>query len=83
MEKLRKALDKENQKAAKYVTTAEKQHSGSSLQTGGLNLLGDAKMQLSNVLGSNHPLASKDLDSFAKNRGLIIGERVDYVAANQ
>jgi hypothetical protein len=25
----------------------------------------------------------KDLDSFAKNRGLVIGERVDHAAANQ
>ena len=27
--------------------------------------------------------AASNLDSFAKNRGLIVGERVDHVAANQ
>ena len=28
-------------------------------------------------------IAHSNLDSFAKNKGLIIGERVDHVAANQ
>ena len=41
------------------------------------------KMQLGNVLSANHPLGATNLDSFAKSKGLIIGERVDHVAANQ
>jgi hypothetical protein len=32
------------------------------------------------VLGA--PIVHTNLDSFAKNRGLIVGERVDHVAAN-
>lgn len=35
------------------------------------------------MLGVNHPLGGANLDSFAKSKGLIIGERVDHVAANQ
>ena len=56
--------------------------------SGGPSILGGAsgggpKMALGQVLGSNHPLGPSNLDSFAKSKGLIIGERVDHVAANQ
>jgi hypothetical protein len=39
-------------------------------------------MALGQALGSNHPLGAANLDSFAKSKGLIVGERVDHLAAN-
>ena len=86
LEKLRKALDKENQKAVKHAQV--KPPSMPSLNNplvGGVgsHAGGGPKMQLGSVLGSNHPLGASNLDSFAKAKGLIIGEKVDHVAANQ
>jgi hypothetical protein len=35
------------------------------------------------AVGPKIQTATAHLDSFAKNRGLVVGERVDHVAANQ
>lgn len=40
-------------------------------------------MHLGLGVNSNHVAGSSNLDSFAKSKGLIVGERVDHVAANQ
>jgi len=37
-------------------------------------------MQLGQISGS--AVLASNLDSFAKSKGLIVGERVDHVAAN-
>lgn len=41
------------------------------------------KLSLGPAISSGNHLAQANLDSFAKSKGLIIGERVDHVAANQ
>jgi hypothetical protein len=74
LERLRKAMNKEKEKALKYIS--EKPVT-STVSTGGVHVGSGQGPKI-----ATHGAAS-NLDSFAKNRGLIVGERVDHVAANQ
>jgi hypothetical protein len=72
LERLRKAMNKEKEKALKYISEKPVTTSAGGVHTG----FGQGPKIVPSGAGSN-------LDSFAKNRGLIVGERVDHVAANQ
>ena len=67
-------MNKEKEKALKYIS---EKPVANSVGTGGVHVgFGQGPKIASTGTGSN-------LDSFAKNRGLIVGEKVDHVAANQ
>ena len=69
-------MNKEKEKALKYIS--EKPVT-STVSTGGVHV-GSGQGPKIATHGAAHGV---NLDSFAKNRGLIVGERVDHVAANQ
>lgn len=86
MEKLRRALDKENQKAVKHAQEKPQLSLGNPLAGSTNTAAANAGPKLN--LGGGGPTGvvgggASNLDSFAKSKGLIIGERVDHVAANQ
>lgn len=68
MDKLRKAMAKEKVKAQKFNSKHLQKPFADSKSTG----------------SSNNPLKlQKNLEGFTKQRGLIVGERVDHMAANR
>lgn len=71
MEKLRKALNKEKEKALKHMNEKPV-----------VNVAPTGGVHTSHAPGPKIATTAVNLDSFAKNRGLIVGERVDHVAAN-
>lgn len=68
MDRLRKAMEKEKQKAQRHnIKNSNKQLTESKPKPGPLH----------------NPLKlEKNLDGFVKQKGLIVGERVDHAAAN-
>jgi hypothetical protein len=101
---LRRALEKENQKAVKYQaekpaslpsmlggnsgggvlgSLAGPRMNGPSFISRDQSIMNNPHQSSMSALGmANHLTMPANLDSFAKNRGLIVGERVDHVAAN-
>ncbi len=76
MERLRKAIQKENVKANKHKEEKKQ--------------LGKVKLAKQHVIPSSRlagglpgQKAGKNLEGFAMGKGLIVGERVDHAAANQ
>jgi len=40
-------------------------------------------MEVNNAQAHNPMVGDKNLDGFVKSKGLVVGERVDHVAANR
>jgi hypothetical protein len=82
LEKLRRALDRENQKAVKHVQE-KPAHPPVNSQKPNMNSGPPLLMHAPVIAPEGSTLGMvANLDSFAKAKGLVVMERVDHVAAN-